>query len=60
MTLNIKLRAFGRREVQASKLTVVNFGGIVIRPCGILFIIAARSYPADAEKVRQETILAGS
>jgi len=27
---------------------------------GICFIIAARSYPDDAEKVKQETILAGS
>jgi MFS family permease len=27
---------------------------------GVFFIIAARTYPADADKVRQETILAGS
>ena len=32
-------------------------GGII---GGILFLIAARTYPADAEKVRQETILAES
>ena len=40
--------------------TAIMLSAIVGLIGGILFIIAARSYPADAEKVRQETILAGS